>query len=1366
MRLVKRTLVACLLAVSAFSHAKCDERLQYSLEDLYRFTGKHFTHFTENQILLEVPTDPDNLIPEVFDFALIYTGSSTDKSLHLDFKTFSPTAAATLRNLGFKGLCFDRLTELSLKTAEALPEVVELQLNELKTFDVETARVLANRCQTLHLNGLTELPVQVAEAFVGETEQVDHLPLDRGVEQPLLRELHLNGLRKLPVDLARALSRFDGSLYLNGVQTLSPEAASVFKSQSNHSKVVLVGDTVEFGAIKTITPDLARALVPAEIDPMSPELMATEFIFSGVTDECSEEVERILSKAQTVGLPNLRRVKTDELGLALAEKYFEPVPGLPSTAARHLSLRTDNGQGLGIGAELKVIDDAHVAFRFGAQSTEYGLESVEELSPFALQMILRHRHGDDRERTWAYPLNLTGLKNLPVSLAKEFSKFDELDLGLDGLEEIPDDLAEVLTEMRGGSISFERVRLLSETAEKTLAKCRFGIELPALESLKTSELALRLLATGQRAERKFVEFPAVTELSPEAARALALGSPAGLSFPALQEVSEAVAEELVKCEGLVWLSGAKSIPNKILAEKANRLDCIQTPVKLSTPEIKNLLATSLNPWFQLNRLKEIDETSVKLVMDTNPEELLFNGLTELPIELAKSMGAGEQRSISLNGLKEISVDAFRMLARKNRRLQLNGIETLSTELADQLWKCGRVDIFGISRLPPQVSKKLLEGYAPKDGEEPSTWVTRLGMFPSRISQEMEITPATLAGLEGIALARGQTFISKLESLTQSNASVLASHSFADFKSLKTIDTATVEVLVRGYRHAQFAGPLNLESITSITPETAAALAKYPGEVVLTGLATLTNDLAAALSQHRGKEHPGSATQRTATIRLSGTAAIGLTKLTPRVAWLICNAEGTLDLSNVVELTSQAVNELTQRRTYTQYPGDGTEFFIRFSDKKEFKFPQLVKYLGPGYEVLPNAFLKRAGYTDSVAGELAKKYHWLSVKDVYYRDRLRGLGNESLRELTLTITEPCDPKLGEIIRECPANLTLLIGKPRFITEALTDAIAERTKETTIRAPIDFEQSETILGVSGNFGIDANTEKTPVAGSDVKKLAALRPSMLDVSCRSLSAATAGTLAASTAKVLRIDAPEITPEAAQALASFTGSRIELNGIQRMSEKTASTFAEWGGQALGVTFYGADPLGRWSGGQGELELSKQAAENLSGFPGRLAVNVDQVEYLEPSTAVALSCLGSDSFQDIQLLHEITLEETGCTLAGLCQTIEKVTNVPVELDTAALEGNGIRPDVPLKFPKKEGAAIELLTRAFLAAESEAGQGYVLFTYRKNKDDGGALVVTATEPRFKADGIEASKQEEGAAELPAKPTYDSADPFDFFSPAK
>jgi len=1365
MRLVKRTLVACLLAVSAFSSAQCDERLHYSLEDLYRFTGKHFTHFTENQILLEVPTDPDNLIPEVFDFALIYTGSNTDKSLHLDFKTFSPTAAATLRNLGFKGLCFDRLTELSLKTAEALPEVVELELNELKTLDAETARVLANRCQTLHLNGLTELPIQVAKAFVGETDQVDNLPLARSVEQPLLRELHLNGLRKLPVDLAKALSRFDGSLYLNGVQTLSPEAASVFKSQSNHSKGVFVGDTVEFGAIKTITPDLARALVPAEFDPMSPELMATKFIFSGVTDECSEEVEQILSVAQGVGLPNLRRVNTDELGLALAEK-FEPVPGLPSTAARHLSLRTDIGQGLGIGAELKVIDDAHVAFRLGARGTEYGLESVEELSPFALQMILRH----DRERTWAYPLNLTGLKNLPVSLAKEFSKFDELDLGLDGLEEIPDDLAEVLTEMRGGSISFERVRLLSETAEKTLAKCRFGIELPALESLKTSELALRLLATGQRAGRKFVEFPAVTELSPEAARALALGSPAGLSFPALPEVSEAVAEELVKCEGLVWLSGAKSIPNKILAEKANRLDCIQTPEKLSTQGIKNLLATSINPWFQLNRLKEIDEASVKMVMDTNPKDLHFNGLTELPIELAELMGAGEQRSISLNGLKEISVDAFKMLARKNRRLQLNGIETLSIELANQLWKCGRVDIHGISRLPPQVSKKLLEGYAPKDGEEPSTWVTRLGMFPSRISQEMEITPATLAGLEGIGFAGGQTFISKLESLTQSNASVLASHSFADFKSLKTIDTATVEVLVRGYRNAQFAGPLNLESITSITPETAAALAKYPGEVVLTGLATLTNDLTAALSQHRGKEHPRSAMQRKATIRLSGTAATGLTKLTPRVAWLICNAEGTLDLSNVVELTYQAVNELTQRRTYTRYPGDGTEFFIRFSDKNEFKFPQLVKYLGPGYEVLPNAFLKRAGYTDSVARELAKNHRWLSVKDVYYRDRLRGLGNESLRELTLTITEPCTPKLAEMIRRCDANVTLQIGKPRFITAALVNAIAERTKETIVQAPVDFEQEKIPRDDSQAFGGDVVVTRNPVLKSDLEKLASLRASVLDVSCKTLSVTTAETLATSAAKVLRTNAPEITPDAARALAPFAGSRIELDGIQRMQEETASILAAWQGRAINVTFIGYEPLESWlmdvQEGQSELRLSKQAAENLSRFPGRLAVNVDQVQYLEPSTAVALSCLGSDSFQDIQLLHEITLEATGCTLAGLCQTIEKVTNIPVEVDADALEKSGILTDIVLDIQRNKGTAIELLTRAFLAAESQAGQGYVLFTYRKNKDDGGALVVTATEPRYLADGIEASKQEDGAVELPAKPTYDSADPFGFFSPAK
>ncbi|MGI9459411.1 MAG: hypothetical protein ACR2NF_05385, partial [Pirellulales bacterium] len=799
--------------------------------------------------------------------------------------------------------------------------------------------------------------------------------------------------------------------------------------------------------------------------------------------------------------------------------------------------------------------------------------------------------------------------------------------------------------------------------------------------------------------------------------------------------------------------------------------------ELSAQQIKDLLTTSENPWFQLNRVEKIDAAGVKAVMATNPDELLFDSLTELPIEIAELIGSGKQTHISLNGLTKINAAAFEKLARPDRRLALNGIENVSTDLASQLWKCDRVELLGINRLTPKASRILLEGCARDTAASQSS----LGIFASRIPKDLEVTSEAVAGL--IKFRRAKDFINRVETLTPSAAAIFSSHKLASFANLKAIDVATATVLIRGYTAAQFKGTLNLESITSITPETAAALAKYPGEIDLSGLATLTNEVATALAHHCGHEYKiktglGAGTYvRTATIKLNGAAAAGLTQLTPQVAWLICNAEGTLDLSNVVELTNGAVSKLMQRKTYTRYPGDGTDSTIRFSVKTEFKHPQLVKYLSRGINTYSQIeFRRRANYTNQVARELAKDSRGLFVDDVYYRDRLGGHNDPSLRDLRLTITEPCTPKLAEMIRKCNANVTLQIDKPRFITDALVDAIAERTKETIVQSPVDFEWNRKPFEWGG-FAVDAASESTPVLESDIKKLAAFRASLLDVSCKNLLATTAKTLATSAAKVLRINAPEITPDAARALASFAGSRIELNGIQRMEEEAASIFAAWRGQAINVTFIGNGPLDRWMvEGQDEFKLSKQAAENLSRFSGRLTVNDDQINYLEPSTAVALSYLGSDAFQDIQLLHEIMLDKPGCTLAGLCQTIENVTNIPVEVDADALDKSGIPTDVVLEIQDEKGTAIELLTHAFLAAESQAGQGYVLFTYRKSKDDGGALVVATTEPRLKPNGAGSSKREDDNADLPAKGSAApsdpfgsdpfGSDPFNFFSPSK
>ena len=173
MRFLKPALTVCLLIVAVSSSAQSEDPNYVSLEDLYRYAGESLryrrgTDFFRGDFALKPPTDPDNLIPEVFESAPHPYGRST--VFRLDYKSFSPTAAAAMKGLNDQRICFDQLADLSLITAEALPEFSELHLNALKRLDHKTAKALASRCSSLQLNGLKELPVAVAKALTSVSE--------------------------------------------------------------------------------------------------------------------------------------------------------------------------------------------------------------------------------------------------------------------------------------------------------------------------------------------------------------------------------------------------------------------------------------------------------------------------------------------------------------------------------------------------------------------------------------------------------------------------------------------------------------------------------------------------------------------------------------------------------------------------------------------------------------------------------------------------------------------------------------------------------------------------------------------------------------------------------------------------------------------------------------------------------------------------------------------------------------------------------------------------------------------------------------------------------------------------------------------
>jgi hypothetical protein len=108
----------------------------------------------------------------------------------------------------------------------------------VRTISPATAASLAASSGAIRLNGITEMPSEIAQCFSGKDNA-----------------LELNGLQKMPVELADALADHRGSLSLDGVQSLSRDVAMAL---SNHE------GPLSLAGISTIDDDVAVALFRSE----------------------------------------------------------------------------------------------------------------------------------------------------------------------------------------------------------------------------------------------------------------------------------------------------------------------------------------------------------------------------------------------------------------------------------------------------------------------------------------------------------------------------------------------------------------------------------------------------------------------------------------------------------------------------------------------------------------------------------------------------------------------------------------------------------------------------------------------------------------------------------------------------------------------------------------------------------------------------------------------------------------------------------------------------------------------------------------------------------------------------------------------
>lgn len=497
-------------------------------------------------------------------------------------------------------LALDGLKTLTPEVAKELAKHEGwLSLNGLKEISDEAAAGLGQHKGVLHLNGLARVTDGTAAA----------LAANRG-------ELALNGLTAISDESARALAKHSGGrLILNGLTTLSAEAARAFAARKGGgptSQTVLDGLTTlspeaaaalagahghnwrgELPVFKTISVDVAQALAKREGGLSMPGLTTlSDDSAKALGGKLGGNLPRLTSltveSAKAIAGPtpgqfhrslNLDSLTSlpDDIALAIGGKdsrgnlYLNGLKSLTPIAAKAIcqregdlylnGLTTISDETLQALAEhkspgyarpfvylqgLTTLSDDGAAILAAWPKWSGELPALPTLSEKSAAALATSRRWDGK---------LPAAKSISVETAQALAHRNG-NLALDGLTNLPTDVAASLAKHQGGTLSLNGLTKLSDEAAAVLAQ-------------HTGRLSLCGLAT----------------LSPGAVRALAGYQGDWLLLDGLQSLDGGSAKSLAQRKGVVSLLGLKSPSPELLAVlSTNPLVALPDSVRLFRAE--------------------------------------------------------------------------------------------------------------------------------------------------------------------------------------------------------------------------------------------------------------------------------------------------------------------------------------------------------------------------------------------------------------------------------------------------------------------------------------------------------------------------------------------------------------------------------------------------------------------------------------------------------------------------------------------------------------------------------------------------------------------------------------------------------------
>jgi hypothetical protein len=812
-------------------------------------------------------------------------------------------------------------------------------MNDFRQIDEAAAEILAACKGDLDLSGLESLTLSVASTFSDE-------PWEGTEESWHTVDLDLSGLTKIGTDVVKVLtSRFvgmpafcgvQGDLLLNGFQELSVEQARLFGTYRG---------PLSLDGLESISDEALEALSQHE----------QNLSLSGIKSLSAKAANALGNHKgdwlNLNGLTELSPAAAQALGACKADSLeLDGLKSLSSKAAENLLRRRGEDDYRSISLDgLTTLSEPVARSRVGflQEHDSIYLPNLEDLAPDVAQVLASGTHY----------LTFPGLKQITNEVAEILANQQGESLSLDGLSELSDEAAYLLSKYQG-SLSFDGITELSDVAAEHLGEHRGDLSLYGLQSL--SETAARHLSTRQGALTMELD---ETELSGSVADILR-------SHPSLLNVEEgtsvSIPEQIkAKLEELNITSFG--------AEYDGSGDDGESQYSIDGPE-GNLVPTDYyhgdglgealhealeNSSITLETCVQLCETVVSMIWSVLPGgweiETGSYGTVSIDVEadqitvdhvwrdgddedentgqqveqklLTREFAEqfmGDEDSVDLSEFTMLDDDAAEILSGHDGTLNLERLASLSDATASSLGRHdGVLYLEGITSL----SDEAASGLANHTASELHLDNCQFSQTPSNISLQIAVCGPEL---------------SQLTDLSQEVAKIVAQieSEHVDLSGLTTVSPeAAVELC--GYT-----GVLGLEGVTTISDRTAQILSQYKGKSLCLGIEELSDQAAELLSRtdcdlqlHSLSELGDSAGHLALTKKLTTQNELvlsGLERLSDAAAMILKDYGGALEisLSDISESVARSMSQcsaLNPESTYFDFEEQAGEGYDQLSE---------------------------------------------------------------------------------------------------------------------------------------------------------------------------------------------------------------------------------------------------------------------------------------------------------------------------------------------------------------------------------------------------------------------------------------------------